>query len=680
MSAGYGPVDRAESTQTPEGSTRGRLRYDDRIDTDTDISTIEAVRILGRSLKLLAAVRGLFTAKVLLSAGMVLPGLALPWVYKIVIDNVVMQKPFGQTEVRYPPFMDPLIAYVEGMAPMEIMLTLTIMYVILLFVIGTRAGETYAALSGGDSLTGADAATQAEGRISSGWSDAGGIWGLLEFRISVRMTQRIANALRTRLFDRLSRLPMTTLDDQRIGDSVYRVLYDSAMVPSLCYDLTLLPFFTLTAAVINMYLLQYSYGTVSPEVVWVAWAMLPITFLITFPASGVLRRVNQAKRSAGSATTNAMEETMGNITAVQSLGGMQREKVRFDKRSRESYRRERIAILVGIAMFVLGGIAAAIGAIHVTFIVTDRIIEGGMTPGDFGVLFGIYFSLVGNAVEIGAFWIGLQDRVAAIRRVFFFIDYESDDDREDGIALPPIRRGVTLDDVTFTYPDGREALRDVSLEMHVGELVAVVGPTGAGKTSLAYLIPSFLMPTNGRVLIDGQDISKVDMGSLRDQVAYVFQEHLLLSESIRENLLMANPTATEADIFSALEKSGCMGFVGDLPDGIDTALGRSGDTLSVGQQQRLSIARGLIRNANVLILDEPTAALDPTAEAALVSGLQEAVKDRLIIIIAHRLSTIRSADRIIFLEAGEVRDVGTHDELMAIGGGPYRRFVELQQA
>lgn len=679
MSAGYGPVDGDSGEQSPEASAKSRLRYDDRIDTDTDISTIEAFGIFARSLKLLASVKGLFAAKALLSTSLVLPGLIMPWLTKIVIDNVVMQKPFGQTDIPYPPFIDPLIGYLEGMAPMEIMLTLTVMYVILLFVIGTRAGGTNATLSGGEAVTGADATAQAENRISSGWSEAGGIWGLLEFRVEVRMTQRIANALRTRLFERLSRLPMTTLDDQRIGDSVYRVLYDSAMVPSLCYDLTFWPFLTLAGALINMYLLQYSYGTVSPEVVWAAWAMLPITFLITFPASGLLRRVNQTKRSAGSATTNAMEETMGNITAVQSLGGMQREKERFDKRSRESYRRERIAMLLGIAMTVLGGIAAVIGAVYVAFIVTDRIIDGGMTPGDFGVLFGIYFGLVMNAVTIGAFWIGLQDRVAAIRRVFFFIDYESDDDRKGGIALPPIHRGVTFEDVNFTYPDGRSALKDVNIEMPVGKLVAIVGPTGAGKTSLAYLIPSFLLPSRGRVLIDGKDIRTVDLDSLRDQVAYVFQEHLLLSESIRENLLLANPSATEADMHSALEKAGCMDFIGRLPDGIDTVLGRSGDTLSVGQQQRLSIARGLIRDANVLILDEPTAALDPTAEAALVRGMLEAVKDRLIVIIAHRLSTIRSADSIIFLEDGEVKDAGTHDELMAAAESPYRRFVELQQ-
>jgi ABC-type multidrug transport system fused ATPase/permease subunit len=158
----------------------------------------------------------------------------------------------------------------------------------------------------------------------------------------------------------------------------------------------------------------------------------------------------------------------------------------------------------------------------------------------------------------------------------------------------------------------------------------------------------------------------------------VFQEHLLLSESIRDNLLLANPAASEAEMMNALETAGCMEFIESMPDGIDSVLGRSGDTLSVGQQQRLSIARGLVRDARILILDEPTAALDPRTEGQLVASLRAAAQDRLVIVIAHRLSTIRRADRIVFLEEGEIRDVGNHEELMANPDSPYRTFVELQ--
>ena len=171
---------------------------------------------------------------------------------------------------------------------------------------------------------------------------------------------------------------------------------------------------------------------------------------------------------------------------------------------------------------------------------------------------------------------------------------------------------------------------------------------------------------------------RVNLDTLRDQVSYVFQEHLLMSESIRANLLLVNPEASEADMRAALTTAGAIDFVDELPQGIDTVLGRSGDTLSFGQKQRLCIARGLIRNTSVLILDEPTAVLDPKTENALVKALREAAKDRLVIVIAHRLSTIRQADRIVFLEEGEIKDIGSHDELMTDQGGRYHRFVELQ--
>jgi len=258
------------------------------------------------------------------------------------------------------------------------------------------------------------------------------------------------------------------------------------------------------------------------------------------------------------------------------------------------------------------------------------------------------------------------------------VDYESEEDRPGTVDLGTISDGVSIQGVDFEYPDGHRALTNVDLELPMGELVALVGPTGAGKTTLAYLIPSLVMPTAGRVLIDGKDLSEVDLDSLRQQVTYVFQEHLLLSESIRDNLLLANPAASEAEMMAALETAGCMEFIDSKPDGIDSVLGRSGDTLSVGQQQSLSIARGLVRDARILILDEPTAALDPRTEGQLVESLRAAAQDRLVIVIAHRLSTIRRADRIVFLEEGEIRDVGNHEELMANPDSPYRTFVELQ--
>ena len=215
--------------------------------------------------------------------------------------------------------------------------------------------------------------------------------------------------------------------------------------------------------------------------------------------------------------------------------------------------------------------------------------------------------------------------------------------------------------------------------MRKGKLIAMVGPTGSGKTTLAQMVPAYLIPTSGRILFDGVDLRQVNLDSLREQVSYVFQEHLLLSESIRDNLLLANPKAEDDQIQRALEVSGSIDFVNGLPNGLDTILGRSGDTLSVGQQQRLSIARGLLRDTPILILDEPTASLDLFTEQALINNLLDKLSDRLVIIIAHRLSTIRMADEILFFNDGRLEDSGTHEELISKEDGPYRQFVELQR-
>ena len=652
----------------------GKNQFDDRGDTQPDIRTTEALRLIGRCTKLLAEAKWLFSLKFLLQLGLVFPALLLPWMAKILIDNVILQRPFGETSVAYPPFMNPILNLIDGLDPMGIMLVLTIIYAIMLFTIGSRMGGTGAGL-----LQGQDAATQAENTVSAGYSAGGGIWGIAEFMVHVRLTQSIANRVRTRLFHRLTHLPMTVLDDQRIGDSVFRVLYDVPEVPDLAYRVTLTPFFMGLGALISLYILQYSYGAVAPELIWIAWFAAPAAFVTTFPFSGALRRTNQNKRAAGSAATNAMEESITQVGAVQSLGASTQVSNRFASFSDQTFLRERYAIAVIIFVASIAGGVFAAAAIYVTILVSDQIIENTMTPGDFAVLLGIYYQISAAAGYYGAIWIKLQETLAAVRRVFFFLDYRSEENRSEGKQLDNIQESVVLEDVSFDYPDGKRALDRINVELPINKLVAIVGPTGAGKTTLAYLIPSLLTPTSGRILIDGIDIRELNVDSLRRHVTYVFQEHVLLSDTVRENLLLANPDATESKLHEALETAGCNEFLEKLPDGIDTVLGRSGDTLSVGQQQRLSIARGLVRDAKILILDEPTAALDPQTEQRLVGALENAAKDRLVIVIAHRLSTIRHADQIIFLEDGRIVESGTEAELMARPDGPYRTFVELQQ-
>lgn len=648
--------------------------FDDRVDTRTDITTREVFSIIGRSLRYIPPVKWLFTAKLLLLTASVFPMLLLPWLGKLVMDSAVQQIPVHETEIPYPPFMNPLLSLLEGSKPIDVIFIVTTVYIFLVFLIGCRFWlNTNAGL-----WAGWDSATQSENRLSAGSSTVGGSFGILEYLINVRLTQHMANRLRSRLFQRLTYMPMEVLDDQRIGDSIYRVLYDVPMGPDLIYQLTLTPIFMVLTATANLLILQYSYAEVAPELIWIACLTIPAAFLITQPFAGPLRRSSQNKRSAGSATTNSIEESLSNTEAVQSLGAQDIEQQRFAERSAESFRRERLNTAVIFAVTLVFGALAGLVALYMLVLVSDRIIDGQMSVGDFAVLTLIFGQISMPAGYFGTYWIKIQDAVAAVRRVYFFLDFESEEELAGSIELKQIRSGVQLRNVSFSYESDSKVLDAIDVDFHIGELVAVVGPTGAGKTTLAYLLPRFLTATSGQVLIDATPIEEVNTSSLREQVTYVFQEHSMVSESIRANLLFSNPDASERDMKEALEAAAIWDFVESLPEGLDTRLGRSGDTLSVGQQQRLSIARGLIRQTPILILDEPTAALDPQTEFTLVNTLKKESENRLVIVIAHRLSTIREADKILFLDEGVLKGVGSHETLMSDLSSPYREYVNLQ--
>ena len=651
--------------------------YDDRVDTDTELTLSETLILVSRSLGLISKVKSLFAYKVVFATVAILPAVIVPWLLKIVVDQVILQQPFDD-EVRFPPFMNPFLDLVQDLPPAGIMMSLTILYLVMLIIFGMRAFPTEQAEREAFPA-GHDAATQSEQALSAGGSKTNGLWGLIETLLTIRMTQRLANGLRTGLMGRLSRLEMTTLDDQRIGDSVYRVMYDAPMLPEICYKLTVAPLLLLFSAGISVWMIQYSYGHVAPEIVWLSATLMPMTLLLTAPLSGIARRVNQSSRAAGASTTNQIEESIDNIGAVQSLGGMQVESEKFTNKSEESFKRHRYTLMIDLIALSLSYICLIIALATAFVLITDKVIAAHLSPGDYAVITGFFLLLGQNARLVGKYWIDLQRNIAAVRRVFFFIDYTSELDVESN-PLPVIETGIQLQDVCFSYPDGRLALDKVSLDLPLGELVAIVGPTGAGKTTLAYLLPGYIRPTSGKMSFDNLDLVDVSVNEIRKQVTYVFQEHMLLSESIRDNLLLANAEATTEQMLEACRLAGAMEFIDQFPEGIDTVIGKGGDTLSVGQKQRLSIARGIVRETPILVLDEPTSALDPKTENALVEALRQIAGKHLVVIIAHRLSTIREADRIIFLDQGQVRDVGNHESLMANPVSPYRRFVELQNS
>jgi subfamily B ATP-binding cassette protein MsbA len=279
--------------------------------------------------------------------------------------------------------------------------------------------------------------------------------------------------------------------------------------------------------------------------------------------------------------------------------------------------------------------------------------------------------------ELNKMNLEIQDGLAAATRVYELLDTPPDIKEEPGaLSLPPVSTGVDFRNVTFKY-DEDAVLKDITLHVKMGEVIALVGMSGAGKTSLVNLLPRFYDISDGQILIDGQDIRKVALKSLRDQIALVTQQTILFNDTVRNNISYGSRSRSDEEIMEAAKAARAHDFIVSLPLGYDTVIGEQGVKLSGGERQRLSIARALLRNAPILILDEATSSLDSDSETEVQRALEKLIENRTVFVIAHRLSTIRNANRIIVLSEGRIVEEGSHDELIALSG-EYRRLYSLQ--
>lgn len=492
---------------------------------------------------------------------------------------------------------------------------------------------------------------------------------MLHTRLYSETGHLITRDLRQRLFMHLQALSLRHHALTPVGESMYRLEADAASLEQLLLR-GVLPFLfsALTLVVMFHILVQ-----INRSLALVSLSVVPLMFVWIRFAGRRIRPGAERTRQLESRVSARMHESFAAIRLVKSFGREPYEGQRFSGAADEAMR-ARVGLSTREAVF--SSVVAALTAVGTSSVVFTGgllVLRGRITIGTVLVALAylgfVYGPLSGLANTTGS----IQQAVAGVRRVREIFGQAPELNNESGIAPKRLEGRIEFQNVSFGY-DGAPVLHDVTFSAGPQEFIALVGPSGSGKTTLVSLIPRFYEPTRGRILIDGVEASRYRLRALREQVALVLQESIILSGSIRDNLRYGNLSASNADIEAAAEAANAHEFITQLPLGYDTELGEAGTGVSGGQKQRLSMARAFLKDAPILVLDEPTAALDTVSERLVLKALRRLRAGRTVFVIAHRLSTVREADRIIVLDRGQIVAIGTHETLLG-DSDLYRRLA-----
>jgi subfamily B ATP-binding cassette protein MsbA len=415
------------------------------------------------------------------------------------------------------------------------------------------------------------------------------------------------------------------------------------------------------------------------------WRLACVSFglapLIIFLSTGIGRRIRSSTRSsqANLADMNQLlQETISGNRIVKAFRMEHWEIGRFRKAAKRLFT---VNLKYVRAQGITSPLMEVLGAVTLAFLLQyarNQILHQVMTAGTFVAFVYALLKTYEPVKRLSGIHNSFQQAIGASATVFEFLELDEEvREAPDAKALPPFSRSIVFEDVSFAYNTAQPLLKGVNLEVRAGEVVAIVGPSGAGKSTMANLIPRFFDAAAGRVLIDGADVRGVTLDSLRSQISMVTQETILFNDTIRNNICYGRPNVGDEELGDAVRAAMAYDFIDQMPEGYDTVIADRGERLSGGQRQRLAIARALLKNSPVLILDEATSELDTESERLVQKALSNLMVGRTVIVIAHRLSTVRRADKIVVLDGGIIREMGTHQELMR-RGGIYQRLHELQ--
>ena len=477
--------------------------------------------------------------------------------------------------------------------------------------------------------------------------------------------QWVAHDLRVRVYDHLHRLSLTFYDHQQTGPLLSTITSDVATVQNFASSATLgilVDLLTIVMMLGLMFWLEWDFALI-------AIGVTPFLLLFVMRFKKSVKSVTHEVRKRQSDIVAVVQQGLESVRVVKAFARQDLEQGRMGEASRAqvdaALKARRVKSLLSPVVNIVIALCTAI----VIWRGADRILAGAMTVGALTVFLAYLTKFFKPVQDLAKMTNSIAQAAVGLERIRKILDTDVViPERIDAKPLPSCRGEITFENVAFGYDPEAPVLKDVSFKITPGQLVGIVGTTGGGKSTVVSLIPRFYDPIGGRVLIDGVDLKELQLASLRSKIGYVLQDTVLFHGTVRENIGYGRPNASEEEIVAAAKLANAHDFITAMPHGYDTMVGDRGLTLSGGQRQRIGIARAVIRDTPILILDEPTAALDTESERLVIEGLERLMKGRTVITIAHRLSTIRDAHKIIVLKDGVVHEQGTHDELLKLNG------------